>query len=97
MKTKTGRILAVIVVALVTLLHASSHEYVSAAAWCSLGLAIALSGKKPDEGQKRPKTLRQYATLLFIIFALGLFSFQLYRDLTDHGASRIPSTTPVHE
>ncbi|MBC3539598.1 hypothetical protein ACFSC6_18915 [Rufibacter sediminis] len=97
MKTKTGRILAVTLILGVALLQVLSREFVPAAAWASLGLAVALSGERPPAGQRAPKTPRQFLVLFCIVLALGLFGFQLYRDITDKGASRLPSTTPVHE
>jgi hypothetical protein len=97
MKTKLGRTVLVALLLMVTILYVSTHDYIAAAAWCSLGLAILLSGDRRPTGQVAPKTPKQYAMLFFIVLALGLFGYQLFRDLTDHGASRLPSTTPVHE
>lgn len=97
MKAKFGRILAFALLLMVAGQYAFTYDYVAAAAWCSLAVALLAAGNKPPVGQKTPKTARQYVTLLCILLALGLFGFQLYRDLTDHGASRIKSTTPVRE
>ena len=97
MKTKLGRTVLVALLLMVTILYVSTNDYIAATALCSLGLAVLLSGERRPAGQITPKTPKQYAMLFFIVLALGLFGYQLYRDLTDHGASRLPSTTPVHE
>ncbi|RNI26886.1 hypothetical protein [Rufibacter latericius] len=97
MKTKTGRVLAVAILLAVALLQAFTYEYLAAAAWGSLALAMALSGERLPAGQRTPKTPKQYLMAFCLVLALGLFGYQLYRDLTDKGASRLPSTTPVHE
>ncbi|WP_207433802.1 hypothetical protein [Sabulibacter ruber] len=95
MKTKSGRIFTVALLLLVALLHIFSQEYVSASAWGSLGIAVALSGERKPAGQKSPKTPQQYLMLFFIVLAPGLFGYQLYHDLTDQGANSLPSTAPV--
>jgi hypothetical protein len=97
MNTKFGRILALVLLLVVTGQHAFTHDYMAAAAWGSLFMAVLLSEKKLPGEQRTVKTPRQYAMLGFIVLALGLFGFQLYQDLTDHGKSRLRTSTPVQE
>ncbi|GAA4308399.1 hypothetical protein [Nibribacter koreensis] len=97
MNTKIGRILAVALLLVVTGQFAFTQDYLAAAAWGSLAVAVMLSEKRIPGEQRTVKTPRQYAMLGFIVLALGLFGFQLYQDLTGQDKSRLRTTTPVQE
>jgi len=79
---KVGRVSSVALLLVVAVFYVSTGHYASAAAWFSLGLAIYLASERPATRAIAPKILRQYAALLCLLLALGVFGYQLYQDLT---------------
>ncbi|QHL88254.1 hypothetical protein GU926_12760 [Nibribacter ruber] len=93
MNTKSGRIIAGALLLVITGQHAFTQDYMAAAAWGSLTVAVLLAEKKVPGEQRTIKTPRQVAMLAFIVLALALFGFQLYHGLTDAGMSLGHATT----